>query len=155
MFIVIWVLKALWIISSKTIKIGIPPKFYHRVMHIAPSSGHEWLNLNLPFTLISKEVWGCSLMSGVRILQFLKDWWKFIQIHLVFFPEILPKYSFHFIGSKCKCAAMCLVYVLNHREIGQLNLYFCTHVVKWNQHYLNQYCNNLMLFGECLFGRFS
>ena len=29
----------------------------------------------------SKEVWGCFLMSGVRMLHFLKDWWKFIQIH--------------------------------------------------------------------------
>ena len=29
----------------------------------------------------SEEVWGCFLMSGVRMLHFLKDWWKFIQIH--------------------------------------------------------------------------
>ena len=29
----------------------------------------------------SKEVWGCLLLSGVGILHFWKDWWKFIQIH--------------------------------------------------------------------------
>ena len=29
----------------------------------------------------SKEVWGYFLMSEVRMLHFLKDWWKFIQIH--------------------------------------------------------------------------
>ena len=29
----------------------------------------------------SKEVLGSLLMSGVRMLRFLKDWWKFIQIH--------------------------------------------------------------------------
>ena len=65
MFIVIWVLKALWIILSETINIwrklhktkyfGMPPKFYHRVMYIAPSSGHEWLNLYLPFSLILRR----------------------------------------------------------------------------------------------------
>ena len=29
----------------------------------------------------SKEVWGCFLMSEVRMLHFSKDWWKFTQIH--------------------------------------------------------------------------
>ena len=27
------------------------------------------------------EVWGCFLMSGVRMLHFFKDWWKFTRIH--------------------------------------------------------------------------
>ena len=49
-------------------------------MYIAPSSDHELLKLNLPL-IYSKEVLGCFLMSGVRMLYFLKDWWKFIQIH--------------------------------------------------------------------------
>ena len=26
-------------------------------------------------------MWGCVLMSGVKILHFLKDWWKSIPIH--------------------------------------------------------------------------
>ena len=26
-------------------------------------------------------MWGCFLMSGVKILHFLKDWWKSISIH--------------------------------------------------------------------------
>ena len=26
-------------------------------------------------------MWGCFLMSGVKILHFLKDWWKSIPIH--------------------------------------------------------------------------
>ena len=26
-------------------------------------------------------MWGCYLMSGVKILHFLKDWWKSIPIH--------------------------------------------------------------------------
>ena len=33
----------------------------------------------------SKELWGCFLMSGVRMLHFLKDWWKFIQIHQYYY----------------------------------------------------------------------
>ena len=39
------------------------------------------LNLLFAFLIDSKEVWGCFLMSGVRMLHFLKDWWKFIQIY--------------------------------------------------------------------------
>ena len=87
---VVRVLKALWILLSETIYLrkncikltfsGCPRKFYHRVMYIAPSSGHISLNFNTP-KIDSKEVWGCFLMSGVRMLHFLKDWWKFIQIH--------------------------------------------------------------------------
>ena len=61
------------------IKLTCPRKFYHRVMYIAPSSGHISLNFDMPN--YSKEVWGCFLVSGVRMLHFLKDWWKFIQIH--------------------------------------------------------------------------
>ena len=60
---------------------GCPRKFYHRVMYRAPSSGHISLNFNMPFKLILRRFWGCFLMSGVRMLHFLKDWWKFIQIH--------------------------------------------------------------------------
>ena len=26
-------------------------------------------------------MWGCFLMSGVKILHFLKDWWKSIPIY--------------------------------------------------------------------------
>ena len=90
---VVWVLKALWIVLSETaiwencIKLtfsGCPRKFYHRVIYIAPSCGHISLNFNTPFTLILKEVWGCFLMSAVRMLHFLKEWWKLIQIHLYY-----------------------------------------------------------------------
>ena len=38
-------------------------------------------------------MWGCFLMSGVKILHFLKDWWKSISIHqnytVDFFAPIL------------------------------------------------------------------
>ena len=65
-----------------------PPKmggclweFYHtcRFIYISPSSDHLLLTLNLIF--YSKHVWGCLMMSGVRLLHFSKDWWKFIQSH--------------------------------------------------------------------------
>ena len=37
----------------KTNIFGMPPKIlYHRVMYIAPSSGHISLNCNMPFKLI-------------------------------------------------------------------------------------------------------
>ena len=34
---------------------GCPPKFYHRVMYIAPSSGHISLNFNMPFKFILRR----------------------------------------------------------------------------------------------------
>ena len=57
-------------------------QFYLILMYIAPSSGHILLNLiKYAFYIDSKKVWGCFLMSGVRMLHFLKDWWKLIQFH--------------------------------------------------------------------------
>ena len=35
---------------------GCPQKFYHRVMYLAPSSGHILLNLILPFKLFLKAL---------------------------------------------------------------------------------------------------
>ena len=60
---------------------GCPPKFCHRVMYIAPSSGHISLNFNMPFKLILRSFEVVFWDSGVRMLHFLKDWWIFIQIH--------------------------------------------------------------------------
>ena len=59
----------------KTNIFGKPPRelYIELCIYIAPSSGHELLKLNLPFKLILKEVWDCFLMSGVRMLHFLKD----------------------------------------------------------------------------------
>ena len=60
-YIVVWVLRALWILLSETINIlrklhkTNPRKFYHRVMYIAPSSGHILLNFNMPFKLILRR----------------------------------------------------------------------------------------------------
>ena len=71
---VVWVLKALSIFLSETNNFlrklhkknifGMPRKFYHRVMYIAPSSGHISLAFNMPFKLILRrfevvsDVWG-------------------------------------------------------------------------------------------------
>ena len=87
---VVWVLKPCesfclkpFIFLENCIKLtfsGCPRKFYHRVMYIAPSSGHIFPPL-FAFAIDSNKVSGCFLMSGVRILHFLKEWWNFIQIH--------------------------------------------------------------------------
>ena len=74
-------------------------------MYIAPSSGHTSFNFNMPFKLILRRCEVVFLMSGVKILHFLKDWWKSIPIHQNYtmalmwnttidcycFPTILPK----------------------------------------------------------------
>ena len=39
-------------------------------------------------------MWGCYLMSGVKILHFLKDWWKSIPIHQNYTMALKHKDSF-------------------------------------------------------------
>ena len=39
-------------------------------------------------------MWGCFLMSGVKILRFLKDWWKSIPIHQNYTMALKHKDSF-------------------------------------------------------------
>ena len=38
-------------------------------------------------------MWGCFLMSGVKILHFLKDWWKSIPIHQNYTMALKPWYG--------------------------------------------------------------
>ena len=84
---VVWVLKGLWIVLSETINIfrnlhktnilGCPWKFYHRVVYIAPSSGHELLKFNLPFKLILRRFevvfwcleWECCPFQKIDEIQ--------------------------------------------------------------------------------------
>ena len=64
-------------------QLGMPLRILPK-SYVHTCSSHEWsfmLTLKLPFKLIVRNFWGCFLMSGVRMLHFLKDWWKFIQIH--------------------------------------------------------------------------
>ena len=46
---------------------GCPRKFYHRVMYIAPSSGHISFNCNMPFKLILRRCevvfWWCTCLE--------------------------------------------------------------------------------------------
>ena len=100
---VLWILKAMWIILSETINIlrklpkkhlifGMPQKCYHRFMYIAPSSGEPLPNINLPIKWILRRfdvVFWC-LETGVRMLHFLKDWWKSIQIHQYYTMALTP-----------------------------------------------------------------
>ena len=39
-------------------------------------------------------MWGCFLMSGVKLLHFLKDWWKSIPIHQNYTMALKHKDSF-------------------------------------------------------------
>ena len=49
-------------------------------------------------------MWGCFLMSGVKILHILKDWWKSIPIHqnytMALSKQNLPKQCFSPISEK-------------------------------------------------------
>ena len=71
----------LWKNCIKLIFLGCPENFTIGLW--APSSGHELINLDYlldwfwwGLRLFSGEVWGCFLMSGVRMLHFFKDWWN-------------------------------------------------------------------------------
>ena len=83
---VVWDLKALWfLLLSETINFlrklhkanisGCPRKFYHRVMYIAPSSGHISLNCNMPFKLIQgglrlfSDVWSENAALFERLME--------------------------------------------------------------------------------------
>ena len=79
LYIILWIVQALWIILSETINIfrklqkyNILPlvKFMH--IHVAPSSGHFCWTLICLLNFYSKEVSACFLMSGVRINARLK-----------------------------------------------------------------------------------
>ena len=64
----------------------MPSKIYHRVMYIAPSSGH--ICETLIWSLIdSKEVWGCFRIHVwiENAALFLKDLWKFIKIYILWY----------------------------------------------------------------------
>ena len=114
----------MWIVLSETVHLrNLPPpkkkltfsgclrEFYHRLMYIASSSGHSLLNLNVPFKVVLYTGgWGCFLMSGVRMLHCLKDWWKFIHIHQ--YQAIyngltiyLKKLYFWQVFARCSCLA--------------------------------------------------
>ena len=40
-------------------------------------------------------MWGCFLMSGVKILHFLKDWWKSIPIHQNYTMALKQSYPYY------------------------------------------------------------
>ena len=85
---VVWALKPLWIFLSESLKpsifwencikltfSGCPRKFYHRVMYIAPSSGHISLNLNMLFKFILRslrlfsDVWSENATLFERLME--------------------------------------------------------------------------------------
>ena len=87
---VVWILKALWIVLPETINIlrklprtnilRCPPKFYHRFMYIAPSSGGPLPNFNLPFKWILRRFEVVFRCLECECCTFRINWWKFIQI---------------------------------------------------------------------------
>ena len=62
----------------KTNIIGMPPRFSHRDMYIAPSSGHTSFNFNMPFKLLLRRCEGCFLMFGVKIYE------RLMEIHILY-----------------------------------------------------------------------
>ena len=69
-------------------------------MYIAPSRVIFYSTL-ISHLIDSKEVCGCFLMSRVRMLHFLKDWWKFIQIHQ-YYTMALREISLSSLASFCQ-----------------------------------------------------
>ena len=66
-------------------------------------------------------MWGCFLMSGVKILHFLKDWWKSIPIHQNY-TMALTLYLPHF-------ESQYLVHLQILIKIVQETLFFHTYMV--------------------------
>ena len=62
----------------KTNIFGMPPKCYHRVMYIAPSSGHILLNLNLPLNWFYR---GLRLFSDAWSENYAALFERMMEIH--------------------------------------------------------------------------
>ena len=78
--------------------LGCPRKCFHRVMYIDPSSGHEWLNLNLSLELIPmrfEAVFWCPWSENAALLN------RLMKSHLN--PPILF-YGFNKFGKEWKNA---------------------------------------------------
>ena len=64
-------------------------------------------------------MWGCFLMSGVKILHFLKDWWKSIPIHQNYTMALM---ILHKRGSRMiNCIELNLAYPLFKKNIDALD----------------------------------
>ena len=62
-------------------------------MYIDPSSGHISLNfLNMPFKLILRRFEVVFWCLEWECCTFLKDWWKFIQIHQYYTMALISSY---------------------------------------------------------------
>ena len=75
LFIVLWILKAVWVVLSETInnlKNLKKKQFYHRFMHRAPSSDHSLLTLKLTLNWFYGSL--KFSMTGARMMSFSKDW---------------------------------------------------------------------------------
>ena len=48
-------------------------------------------------------MWGCFLMSGLKILHFLKDWWKSIPIHQNYTMALMMTFFMNRKGPLYKC----------------------------------------------------
>ena len=60
-------------------------------LYIAPASDHSLLTISLPSRVILRRFEVVFVMSGVRMLHFLKDWYKFIQIHQYYTMALTPR----------------------------------------------------------------
>ena len=60
-------------------------------------------------------MWGCFLMSGVKILHFLKDWWKSIPIHQNYTMALMLNHNFCLL-SKAWIINEILILELNERK---------------------------------------
>ena len=65
-------------------------------------------------------MWGCFLMSGVKILHFLKDWWKSIPIHQNYTMALICEYWNRMkvvIKTVLSQVKMCFMYPIMHYTI--------------------------------------
>ena len=137
---VAWVLKALWLIFWENCIIpkfsGCPQNFYYRVMYRAPSSGHELLNLNLPFKFI---------LSRFEVVFWCLEWecctsWKIDRNSFKSTNTVKARSTWcawatsHVSGSVCSCTSSLAIYMhtklthidkrnmVLHKMMGQPNV---------------------------------
>ena len=104
-------------------------------------------------------MWGCFLMSGVKILHFLKDWWKSIPIHqnytmalrlvfLYFLFHILLKVYLLIVAQAYSQRGIRVSFAHPLADFGHPNVSKCLCIMQWDKKELDTLFYPNVYFGK-------
>ena len=100
-------------------------------------------------------MWGCFLMSGVKILHFLKDWWKSIPIHQNYTMALssAKKQRFLLQSKGEKCCEITRGQFLKITEIDRLQEWEIAADKNWYDGYITRHLNSMNSYWLFWIGR--